>query len=223
MSSSNTARRTLLLGLAAGVLALIAVALFTLWQLSAWGSGALSKVTDATMAAVSQSPDAARALDSARTTVADARGAVAEPEAALNRAADAATQAVARTVAAAAGAAGPVVSERVQSAMRPLASMARQDPKLWPDGLALRQLHYRQSGAVTEYWYAAAAGFKLPQLREQLVALGYAEHVIAEGEGTLEAVYRRDRQLLLSATTRDGRQYIDVRELPLALPARPDP
>ena len=44
--------------------------------------------------------------------------------------------------------------------------------------------------------------------------MGYAEQILAESEGTLEAVYRGERQLLVSVTTRDSEQRIDVRELP---------
>ena len=91
-------------------------------------------------------------------------------------------------------------------------------PAAWPEGLALTQVHYRQVGDVTEYSYVAeASSFELQALREQLIDLGYAEHVMAEGEGMLEAVYRGERQLLLSATTRDSEQRIDVREVPRAV------
>ena len=251
MRPLNLSRRTLLLGiaglLAVGLLAIVAV-VFALGSLLGWGSTALDKVTDATAAVVAQtreeatrelekakgdvaaavataatsSEEAARALEEARTTVADAREALAEPQAALNRVTDAVALDLERSAAAAAAAALPVLSERADAANRALNALAGPDPTSWPTGLALRQIHYRKGERATEYAYVATEGFTLGQLRERLVEQGYAEHVIAEADGALEAVYRADRQLVLSASTRDGQQYLDVREMALAVPASPD-
>lgn len=252
MNSSNPARRTILIAFAGtlvlGVLALVVLSAFALWRLTEWGSGAIDKVTDATVAAVSLSreeatrvledakgsfatsvaavalskEEAARALQDAKASVATtrerAKEALANPEGAVQRAADAAAQDVSRTLAAAVAAVAPVVSGHAESAARSLEALAARDPTSWPEGLALKQTHFRQLGGVTEYAYVAVVpDFRLNELRAQLVDLGYTEHVIAEGEGSLEAVYRGDHQLLLSATTRKGRQHIDVREVPLAV------
>ncbi len=252
MNSSNPARRTILVGFAAslvlGVLALVVIAGFALWQLTEWGSVALDKVTDSTVAAVSQSredatrvladakgtvattvaavaiskQEAARALEEAKASVATTREqaaqALGEPEAALQRAADAAIGDVSRSLAAAAAAMAPVVSEHATTAARSLGALAGRDPAPWPQGLSLKQVHFRKVGGVTEYAYVAVVpDFQLKQLREQLVELGYTEHLLSEGQGSLEALYRGKQQLLLSATTRDGRQHIDVREVPLAV------
>lgn len=117
MTTSPGARRTVLLGLAGvsvlGIFALVGVALFALWHLLGWSSGALDRVTDATMAsvaatreesarelgkakaevaatvgAVAQSnAEVARAMEEARVAVGAAEAVIADPEAALNRAA----------------------------------------------------------------------------------------------------------------------------------------
>ncbi|WP_156968979.1 hypothetical protein [Arenimonas metalli] len=251
MRPFNLSRRTLLVGLAGllalGLLVLVAV-VFALGSVMGWGTAALDKVTDATTAAVAQtredatrelekaksdvaaavataatsSEEATRALEDARTAVAGARDALAEPEAALNRVTDAVTLEAERAAAAAVVAAAPVLAERADAAGRVLDALAGPDPELWPKGLPLRQVHYRKGESVTEYGYEATEGFDLAQMREQLVALGYTEHVIAEGGDALEAVYRGPQQLVLSASLREGRQVIDVREAPLAVPAKPE-
>lgn len=246
MRPFNLSRRTLLVGLAGllafGLLALVAVVV-ALGSLLGWGSSALEKVTNATTAVVAQtreeatrelekakgdvaaavataatsSEEAAKALEDARTTVAGAREVLAEPEAALDRVTEAVAVDLERSAAAAAAAALPVLSERADAANRALNALAGPDPASWPTGLALRQTHYHQGKTVTEYAYVATEGFRLTQLRERLVAQGYTEHVIAEGSGALEAVYRGNQQLLVSATPRDGRLLIEVREIPLAV------
>jgi predicted negative regulator of RcsB-dependent stress response len=251
MRSFNLSPRTILVcvaGLLAVGLVLVAGLVLALVGFMGWGATALEKVNVATSAVVSQareeatreldqakdevaaavatatssSEEAARALQDASTTVAGVREALAEPEAALNRVTDAVAQEVERTAVAAAAAAVPVLSEQAESAKRALDALSGPDPAAWPEGLALRQLDYRKGERVTEYAYVATEGFDLAGMREQLVALGYAEHVIAEGGGGLEAVYRGDRQLVLSAFTRDGQQYIDLQETELAAPPSPD-
>jgi hypothetical protein len=233
--------------LAVGLLALMAV-VFALGSLLGWGSSALDKVTVAAAAVVAQtreeatrelekakgevaaavataavsSEEAARALDEAKTTIAGAREALVEPEAALNRATEAVAMEVERTAAAAAAAALPVLSERVDAAGRALEPIAGPDPTAWPQGLALRQIHYRKGERATEYAYVATEGFDLAQLRARLLAQGYSEHVIAEADGALEAVYRGERQLVLSVSTRNGHQHLDVREMALAVPPKAD-
>ncbi len=210
---------TLLGAAALIVLLLVVIAVVALQRFSAWGTTALDQVTDATTAAVSQSRDeAARALTEARQRLASTRDratqAVAEPEQALNRAADAAADEVTRGLSAAAAA----VSGRVASASQILDSVAGPDPQPWPTDALLRQTHYLSTAAATEYGYISTMpDFPLARLRELLVGMGYVEHVISERDGALEALYRRDQQLLLSASKQaDGRLRVDVREMPLA-------
>ncbi|MCX7034705.1 MAG: hypothetical protein NT046_12210 [Arenimonas sp.] len=246
MNTSRVSRRTLLVGfLGAAALALIAlvvVAVLAVGRLSEWGSAAIDKVSGATATVVAQSgeeatrvleetkgaiagTEAAQALQDARTSVEQARDALADPQAALDRAVDgaidSATQDVTRSVAvaaaaatAAAAAAAPAVNERIDAATGALNALAATDPQPWPQGLALRQTQFRQDGAVAEYAYVALApGFDLAGMRRQLVELGYVEHVLALDASTLEAMYRGDRQLLLTATLRDGLQHITVRDV----------
>ena len=255
MNLSNPSHRTLLLALAGalglGVLALVVAAAVALWHLTEWGSGAISKVTDATVAAVApfredaaraiadakgaavttaaavalSREEAAGALEEAKASIATTREraaqALAQPQVALQRAADDAATDLTRSLAAAALAVAPVVSQHADSAARSLNALASRDPQAWPAGLALKQTHVREVGEMTEYAYVASEPtFQLAQLREQLRQIVYTEQVTAEGEGWLEAVYRGERQLLLSATTREGLQHIDVREVPLAEPAK---
>lgn len=196
-------------------------------------------MTDATVGVVSQSgeyatraleetqgamavTEATRALEDAKTSFERTRDALADPEAVLARAADVAVQDVTSKVAATAAAAAPAMAERLEALA--LNSSAGPDPKPWPKGLALRQTEYRQAGTVTEYAYVALApGFDLRQMRQELIALGYAEHVLVQDRSALEAVYRGDRQLFLTATLRDGRQYISVRDVPMAGQEQPRP
>ncbi len=209
-----------LLGVAALiVLLLVVIAAVALQRFSAWGTTALDKVTDATTAVVSQSRDeAARALTEARQRLASTRDratqAVAEPEQALNRVADAAADEVTRSLSAAATA----VSGGMASASQILDSVAGPDPHPWPTDALLRQTHYLSTATATEYGYISTMpDFPLARLRELLVGMGYVEHVISERDGALEALYRRDQQLLLSASKQaDGRLRVDVREMPVA-------
>ncbi len=230
------------------LVALVLVVVLAMGRLSDWGSAALDKVTGATASVVAQSgeeaarvleetkgamagSEAARALQDARTSVERTREALADPQAALGRAVDgaidSATQDVTRSVAvaaaaatAAAAAAAPAVTERIDAATGALNALAGTDPQPWPQGLALRQTQFRQDGAVAEYAYVSLApGFDLDGMRRQLVALGYAEHVLALDASTLEAMYRGERQLLLTATLRDGLHYITVRDVTAPNPA----
>jgi len=239
---SKLSPRTILLGLAGaamfGVFALV-VAVIVIWRSTEWDSGSLAKVADATAALVSRSgehatralegtqgtmavAEAARALEEARTSFDRTRDALTDPQAALASVADVAVQDVTRAVAATAAAAAPALLDRVDAMA--LNSSAGPDPQPWPKGLALRQTQYRQAGAVTEYAYVALApGFDLAQLRQQLIALGYVEQVLAKNGSALEAVYRGERQLFLTATLRDGRQHINIRDLPIAGEEQPGP
>lgn len=256
MNTSRVSRRTLLVGLvgtlALGLLALVVVVTLVLGRLGEWGSAAIDKVSDATATVVAQSGDeatrvleeskdaiagteAARALQDARTSVERTREALADPQAALDRAVDGAIDSAAREVTdsvavaaaaatAAAAAAAPEVTERLDAATDALNALAGSDPQPWPKGLALRQTQFRQEGAVAEYAYVALApGFDLDGMRRELVALGYVEHVLALDASTLEAMYRGDRQLLLTATLRDGLQHITVRDVTVPASAPPAP
>lgn len=255
MNTSRVSRRTLLVGLvgtlALGLLALVVVVILVLGRLGEWGSAAIDKVSDATATVVAQSGDeatrvleeskdaiagteAARALQDARTSVERTREALADPQAALDRAVDGAIDsatrevtdsvAVAAAAATAAAAAAPEVTERLDAATDALSALAGSDPQPWPKGLALRQTQFRQEGAVAEYAYVALApGFDLEGMRRELVALGYVEHVLALDASTLEAMYRGDRQLLLTATLRDGLQHITVRDVTVPASAPPAP
>ena len=249
MNISKLPRRTILLGLAGAVVlgmsALVVVVLIVIGRFTEWGSVALDRVTDATVGVVSQSgeyatraleetqgamavTEATRALEDAKTSFERTRDALADPEAVLARAADVAVQdvtlkvAATAAVAATSAAAAPAMAERLEALA--LNSSAGPDPKPWPKGLALRQTEYRQAGTVTEYAYVALSpGFDLSQMRQELIALGYVEHVLVQDRSALEAVYRGDRQLFLTATLRDGRQYISVRDVPMAGQEQPRP
>ncbi len=234
--------------LAFGVIAVVVLTAVVLWRLTEWGSETVNQLTEAATAVVAPlREDAQRAVTETKATVANSVAAVANPQEELRRAVADASSSVAQvkeraaqvlgeheavvrnlgeataqdasqTVAAAAASIAPVVAGHLEAAQALIPRVAR-DPTTWPEGLALKQIHYRQAGDVTEYSYLAAVpAFDLKTLREQLIGLGYAEHVLAEGEGTLEAVYRGEHQLLLSATTLGSEQRIDVRELPKAGP-----
>lgn len=239
---SKLSPRNIILGLAGaallGMFALV-VAVVVIWRSTEWNSGALAKMADSAAALVSQSgehatralegthgtvavAEAARALEDARTSFDRTRDALADPQAALASVADVAVQDVTRAVAVTAAAAAPALAERVDAMV--LNSSAGPDPRPWPKGLALRQTQYRQAGEVTEYAYVALApGFDLGQMRQKLIALGYVEQVLAQNQSALEAVYRGERQLFLTATLRDGRQHINVRDLPMAGGEQPGP
>jgi hypothetical protein len=246
MSSSHPARRRLLLGVAAGfVFAIVALTIgagFALWRLTAWGTTALDEVTDATVAAVEPlQQDAVRALQESKGAVAttmaafvldkeqairrlgdaeavvsDAEARIAQalgdPSAALRDATHDVAEEASRALVAAAAAvhgAGSAVSPGEDAS-------ASRKPEAWPEGHALRQVHYRRVGDAAEFRYVAdAPGFRLDPLRQQLIEAGYEEDVISEREGSLEAVYRGERALLLSVTLRGDRTHIDVREVPL--------
>lgn len=248
MTTLPVSRRTALLGLAGvsivGIFALVGVTLFALWHLTGWSSGALDRVTDATMATVAATredgareieeakaevvatvgavaqtnAEAARAMEETRRAVDAAQGLIADPQAALDRAAEAGANEIARNVADAAAVAAPDISEQLAPATAVLSALSAQHPQHWPNDAALRQLHRRQAGSTSEYAYSAAPGFELSKLRQHLVAQGYTEHVLAEAPGSFEAVYRAERQLLVSASTSDAGQRIEVREMPLASP-----
>ncbi|MBW8368923.1 MAG: hypothetical protein K0M70_13830, partial [Arenimonas sp.] len=119
MNTSRVSRRTLLVGvfgtLALGMLALVVVVVLAMGRLSEWGSAALDKVTGATATVVAQSgeeatrvleetkgaiagTEAARALQDARTSVERTREALADPQAALDRAVDGAIDSATREV-----------------------------------------------------------------------------------------------------------------------------
>lgn len=256
MNTSGISRRTLLFGFIGAVtialLALVVVVVLAVGQVGAWGSAALDRFTGATATAVAQSgqeatrvleetkgaiagTEAARALLDARTAVERAQEALADPQAALDRAVDGAVDAASRdvsrsvavaaaTAAAAAAAAAPAVTQRINEATGALNALAGTDPQPWPQGLALRQTQFRQQGTVAEYSYVALAPeFDLDGMRRQLVALGYVEHVLALDASTFEAMYRGDRQLLLTATLRDGLQHLNVKDVtgPAASPPAP--
>jgi hypothetical protein len=256
MSTPRVSRRTLLVGLIGAMtlalVALVVIVVLVMGRLGDWGSAAIDKVTGATATVVAQSgeeatrmleetkgaiagTEAARALQDATTSVERTREALADPQAALDRAVDgainSATQDVTRSVAAAtaaataaaaaaAAAAAPAVTERIDAATGALNALAAVDPKPWPQGLALRQTQFRQDGAVAEYAYVSLApGFDLAGMRRELAALGYVEHVLALDATTLEAMYRGERQLLLTATLRDGLHHITVRDVTAPVPA----
>jgi len=232
---SRLSPRTIVLGLAGaavfGMLAIV-VAFIVIWRSTEWNSAALAKMADATVAMVSGSgehatrvlegtegaaavTEAARALEDARTSFDRTRDALADPQAALASAADVAVQDVTRAVAASAAAAAPALAERVDAMA--FNSSTGPDPQPWPKGLALRQTQYRQAGEVTEYAYVSLAPeFDLGQMRQKLIALGYVEQVLAQNRSALEVMYRGERQLFLTATLRDGRQHINIRDLPIA-------
>lgn len=251
MSTSRVSGRTLLVGIIGAItlalLALVVVVILVMGRLTEWGSAAIDKVTGATATVVAQSgeeatrmleettgaiagTEAARALQDARTSVERTREALADPQAALDRAVDgaidSATQDVTRSVAvataaaaAAAAAAAPEVTGRIDAATDALNALAATDPQPWPQGLALRQTQFRQDGAVAEYAYVSLApGFDLAGMRRELATLGYVEHVLALDATTLEAMYRGERQLLLTATLRDGLHHIAVRDVTAAAP-----
>jgi F0F1-type ATP synthase membrane subunit b/b' len=230
------------------LLAMVVVVVLAMGRLSEWGSTALDKVMGATATVVAQSgeeatrvleetkgaiagTEAARALKDARTSVERTREVIADPQAAIERAVDgaidSATQEVTRSVAvaaaataAAAAAASPAVTGRIDAAADALNSLAGPDPQPWPRDLALRQTQFRQDGAVAEYAYVSLAPeFDLAGMRRDLAALGYVEHVLALDASTLEAMYRGERQLLLTATLRDGLHHIIVRDV--TAPATP--
>lgn len=240
--------------LAGVVLAVVIVGAIAVWRLTEWGTTALDKATDAAVAAVEPlRQDAARVIEDSKGAVAataaavaltkeqatrelgDAKAAVGEakaraaqamtePQAVLRDVTQDATQEATRALAAAAAAAAPAIDEGVDAATRVLDSSLPRDPEAWPKNLALRQVHYRRTGDVSEFSYLAVVpGFHLDALRKQLIEAGYEEHVIAQGEGSLEAVYRGKRQLLLSATTREDQQHIDVREVPLTVTDKAGP
>ncbi|MCX7042765.1 MAG: hypothetical protein NT117_08820 [Gammaproteobacteria bacterium] len=235
---SKLSPRTIVLGLAGaavfGMLAIV-VAFIVIWRSTEWNSAALAKMADATVAMVSGSgehatrvlegtqgaaavTEAARALEDARTSFDRTRDALADPQAALASAADGAIQDATRAVAATAATAAavaPALADRVDAMA--LNSSTGPDPQPWPKGLALRQTQYRQAGEVTEYAYVALAPeFDLGQMRQKLIALGYVEQVLAQNRSALEVMYRGERQLFLTATLRDGRQHINIRDLPIA-------
>ena len=252
MSTPRISRRTLLVGLIGAMMlaavALVVVVVLVMGRFTEWGSAALDRLTGATATVVAQSggeatrvleetqgaiagSEAARALQDARTSVERARAALADPQAAFDRAVDgaidSATQDVTRSAAvaaaaatAAAAAAAPAVTGRIDAATGALNALAGTDPQPWPKGLALRRTQFRQDGAVAEYAYVSLApGFDLAGMRRQLTALGYVEHVLALDASTLEAMYRGERQLLLTATLRDGLHYITVRDVTAPVPA----
>ncbi len=170
--------------------------------------------------------DAARILADARATVDQTRDraaeVLAEPQLAIDRAVDAAGQEATRSLAATAAAASAAVTAKMDSVTRAVTTVAGRDPQLWPSALPVRQVGFREAGAVAEYTYVAESdGFQVSELRRELLGLGYAEQVIGERDGSLEALYRADRQLLVEAATRDGRLHIEVRETPLAAEAAP--
>jgi lysylphosphatidylglycerol synthetase-like protein (DUF2156 family) len=252
MTTSGISRRTLLVGLIGALtlalVALVLVVVLAMGRLSEWGSAAIDKVTGATATVVAESGDeatrvleetkgalagteAARALQDARASVERTREALADPQAALDRAVDgaidSATQDVTRSVAAAAAAttaaaaaAAPAVAGRIDEATRTLNALAGTDPQPWPQGLALRQTQFRKDGAMAQYAYVSLAPeFDLAGMRRQLVALGYVENVLALDASTLEAMYRGERDLLLTATLRDGLHHITVRDVTAPVPA----
>ena len=169
--------------------------------------------------------DAKRIFADARATVDQTRHRAAEvlaqPQVAIDRAVDAVGQEASRNLAATAAASSAVVTAKMDSVTRAATAVAGRDPQLWPSALPVRQIGFRDAGSVTEYTYVAESGFQVSELRQQLLGLGYAEQIIGERDGSLEALYRAERQLLVEASTRDGRLHIDVRETPLAAEAPP--
>lgn len=273
MINLNRNRRGLLFGIIGiaivTILALLLAIAVALWRMSEWGAEALGNVTDSTITAVAESrQEAARVLEDAKATAAMTRDvaaqALAEPQAALQRAAQdagqdatqilaeatstleqtraqaaqvlaepqaavdravaAAGQQAARELVVASAAAGSAVSAKLESVSRAVTAVAGRDPKLWPAALPIRRVSFAESNAVAEYAYIAETDrFEVKDLRKRLVELGYLEQVIGERPGSFEALYRADRQLLLAASTRDGRLHIDVRDTPITAPTGAGP
>lgn len=231
-------------GLALGVLAVGIVAAVILWRFTEWGADAVDHLTKTAAAIVAPvREDAQRAVEDSRATVAGSVAAVTlaqetgrraienaansvadatertaqalvEPESVARHLTEAAAQDASRAIAAAVASVAPVASGAMES-LPALLPRAVRHPTAWPEHLGLQQLRHRRFGDVAEYVYVAAVPpFELEALRDHLVAHGYAEQVLAQGEGMLEAIYRGEDQLHLSSTTRGKEQRIAIREMP---------
>lgn len=228
-----------------GFLAIVVMTALAFWRLAQWGTDSVESVRDTTVAVVSHAAQEARqslseaerrvaasaahitthsdaTIAAAEQATASLQGAtervtrvLSEPEGALQRLAAAAAHDVSRAI--------PVdavdlAGRHAETAARALDGLRARDPNVWPTGLALTQTHFRDTGTTTEYGYVATGdGLDLDALRRQLQALGYEEHVLARSAGGLEAIYRAQSQLVLTVTTRDGQQHIDVREMQVAV------